>query len=256
MTYPKLRIEPEHGGQVVWICLDAPPGNILDIQMIDSLLSCLQKEGSRADVKTLVFQASGDHFSFGASIEEHQPGKVEQLLPRFHDLARALLEVSRPTIAVVDGRCLGGGLELAAFCSWVFASPTATFGLPEVKLGVFPPLGALILPERIGRPRAEDLCITGRIVDAEEALEIGLVDHLSEEPDTSARHWIEHEILPQSAVALRYATRAVRTSLREKVVRELDQLERLYIDELMRHEDPREGIQAFLEKRPAGWKNR
>jgi cyclohexa-1,5-dienecarbonyl-CoA hydratase len=256
MSYPKLRIDAEHAGQVVWTSLDAPPGHILDIEMVESLRALLRKEGRAHNVKCLVFRGSGDHFSFGASIEQHQPGQVEQLLPSFHDLFRELLEVSRPTLAVVEGRCLGGGLELAAACNWIFASPTATFGVPEVKLGVFPPLASILLPERIGRPRAEELCITGRIVDAEEALDTGLIDYLSEEPDSAARQWIERELLPQSAVALRYATRAVRASLRERVGRELDALERLYLEELMRHEDPREGIQAFLAKRRAAWKNR
>ncbi|MFQ5600149.1 MAG: enoyl-CoA hydratase/isomerase family protein [Candidatus Krumholzibacteriia bacterium] len=256
MKHRKVRAATEHDGQVLWITLDAPPGNILDLEMIDGLRALLANEGRGPDVKALVFEGASDEFSYGASVREHRPGEVEKTLPRFHDLFRDLLEVARPTVAVVNGRCLGGGLELAAFCNWVFASPDATFGLPEVRLALFPPLGSLILPPRVGRSMAEALCITGRTLDAEEALDANLIDGVAEDPADAARAWIESSLLPHSAIALHYATRAAQESMREPFLHGLGALEKLYLGELMRTEDAREGIAAFLDKRPPRWKNR
>lgn len=255
-TYAKIRVAPEHEGQVLWVTLDAPPGNVLDLQMTESLRTMLAREARQPEVKAIVFHGDGGHFSYGASIEEHLPDKVGTLLPAFHGLFRDLADVARPTLAVVRGRCLGGGLELAAFCNWVFASPDAKLGVPEITLGVFPPLASLVLPERIGRPLAEDLCLTGRIVDAEEAFEMNLVDHLTEEPEDAARQWIERYLLPKSAVALHFTTRALRAPWRARLLRDLAEVEAMYLNELNQHEDPREGIRSFLEKRKPQWKNR
>lgn len=255
-TYPKIRVTPEQDGQVLWVTLDAPPGNVLDMQMTESLRAMLANEGRQPDVKAIVFHGEGSHFCYGASIEEHLPGNVEKLLPAFHGLFHDLVDVARPTFAVVRGRCLGGGLELAAFCNWVFASPDAKLGVPEITLGVFPPLGSLVLTERIGRPLGEDLCLTGRIVDAEESFEMNLVDHLTEEPEVAVRQWIERHLLSKSAVALQFATRAVRVPWRARLLRDLEEVERMYLQELNQHEDPREGIRSFMEKRKPQWKNR
>ena len=252
----KVRVSEESSGQVVWAQLDDPPGNVLDIEMIDGLRAVVADVAHMEAAKTLVFEGSGKHFSYGASIPEHAPAKVGEFLPRFHALFRELLDLALPTCAVVRGRCLGGGLELAAFCMRVFASPNAELGLPEVKLAVFPPLGSLLLPERVGRACAEDICITGRSLGAHEAYENGLVDQLHDSPADAARAWLEREILPKSAVGLRFATRAARHGLRARLIPAMDELERTYLDDLMAHEDPREGIRAFLDKRPPEWKNR
>jgi cyclohexa-1,5-dienecarbonyl-CoA hydratase len=95
------------------------------------------------------------------------------MLPAFHNLFRLLLERSVPTFAAVRGQCLGGGLELAAFCSWIIASPRSMFGQPEIKLAVFPPMASVLLPWRLGGARGLDLCVSGRSVNAEEAVADG-----------------------------------------------------------------------------------
>ncbi len=255
-TKAKVHVADELSGQLAWLTLDDPPGNVLDIAMIDALRAVVADLGAADGVKAVVFEGAGEHFSYGASVPEHQPGPVRELVPRFHALFRDLLDLAVPTCAVVRGRCLGGGLELASFCTRVFASPDAQLGLPEITLGVFAPLGSLLLPERVGRSCAEDLCLSGRVVDAKEARSMGLVDVVGEAPGVLARSWIENTLLAKSAVALRYATRAVRQSMRTWFLPALAELERLYLDELMAHEDPREGVAAFMEKRPPVWKNR
>jgi cyclohexa-1,5-dienecarbonyl-CoA hydratase len=255
MNSPKLLKHIEHDGAVRRLVLNAPRANILDLEMIEALRAAVAEADVQGGLKALILEGAGDHFSFGASVHEHKPGDIDRVLPRFHDLFRALIDFSRPLIAVVRGNCLGGGLELAAFCNWIFASPEARFGLPEVKLGVFAPVGSLVLTERVGRPAAEALCVTGQVLPAEEALEANLVDHIAEDPAEAARAWIEQNLLPQSAVALRFAMRAVREPMREHFLRQLNELERLYLQDLMSTQDAREGIAAFLEKRNPRWKN-
>jgi cyclohexa-1,5-dienecarbonyl-CoA hydratase len=256
MPYPKLLTQPAFDGAVLRLVLDSPRGNVLDDEMVGSLRAAAADAAREPGLKALVFMGAGDHFSFGASVPEHRPDRIQEVLPRFHALFRDLLDLARPMIAVVHGNCLGGGLELAAVCNWIFASPDARFGLPEVKLGVFAPVGSLLLPWRVNSSAAEALCITGQILPAEDALDANLVDHLAEDPAAAADAWIEKNLLPQSAVALHYATRAARHSRRESFLRDLQALETLYLGDLMRTEDANEGIQAFLDKRPAQWRNR
>lgn len=250
----KLRVQVEKDGAVVRWVLNAPRANLLDNDMVEALRGAASDVG--AGVKAVVVEGAGEHFSYGASVHEHRPGEIEAALPRFHALFCDLLDLARPLVAVVRGNCLGGGLELAAFCNWIFASPDARFGLPEIRLGVFAPLGSIVLRERVGRPVAEMLCVTGRVLGADEALEAGLVDGVAEEPDAAADAWIEANLLPHSAAALHHAIRAVRAPLAGGFRRDLAAVEKLYLEDLMRTEDAREGIEAFLAKRKPQWKNR
>jgi cyclohexa-1,5-dienecarbonyl-CoA hydratase len=237
------------------LVLDAPPGNLLDNAMVDALHVAVSDAAGDPAIKALIFDSTGEHFSYGAKIQEHRPEEIAASLPRFHALFRTLFDAAIPTIAIVRGRCLGGGLELAAFCNWIFAAPDAQLGTPEIRLGVFPPVGALVLRERVTRSMAEMLCVTGRILTAEEGLEIGLVDDIAEDPSAAAVAWIASNLLPHSAVALRHAIRAVRQPMRESFRRDLDAVERLYLDGVMRTADAKEGIEAFLAKRPPQWKD-
>jgi cyclohexa-1,5-dienecarbonyl-CoA hydratase len=253
-TSSKIQAQLNHEQQVLHVMLNAPPGNVLDIEMIEALRALLRANAT-TPIKALVFEGAGGNFSYGASIEEHRSEVVADMLQRFHALFRELLEFSRPTVAVVRGACLGGGLELAAFCTRVFVAPDAKLGLPEMKLAVFPPLGSLLLPDRVGRAFAEELCLTGRILDAETALAANLVDTLADNPAAAAEQWITTHLLPKSAAALRFGVQAVRQVSRAAFIEGLDQLEQLYVAELMQTHDAQEGIAAFLEKRSPQWKN-
>jgi cyclohexa-1,5-dienecarbonyl-CoA hydratase len=256
MTHTKVRIQPERDGAVLRLVIDSPPGNVIDLEMIEALRGAVVGAGHEPGLKAVILEGAGGHFSYGASVPEHRTGEIERVLPRFHDLFRDLFDLARPLVAVVRGKCLGGGLELATFCNWIFASPDAQLGQPEIRLGVFAPVGSMLLAGRVGRPAAEAMCLTGQVIEAEDALEDGLVDFVAEDPGAAADAWIEQNILPLSAVALHHALRAVRFPMREEFMRGLEEIERMYLRELMRTEDAREGIAAFLEKRPPVWRNR
>lgn len=260
-----LAVRSEQQGQLLRLTLDRPKANILDLAMIAELRAVIEKlaaererggdpssRGARSGdlpVKLIVFEGSGDHFSFGASVAEHMPGEVDRMLPAFHQLFRRLEALCIPTAAIVRGQCLGGGAELALFCGRVVCDPSARIGLPEVKLAVFPPLASLVLPWRVGGGRALQLLLGGETIDGETAARWGLVEQVSDDPESALAGWFEREIAPRSAVALRFAWRAARRGLARMLDDELSELERIYLEELMTHSDPREGLTAFVERR-------
>lgn len=244
----KVLEELLHDGQILKLTLNAPKGNVLDTAMIGALSAAVQRNDG-PKLKALIIEGAGSHFSFGASVPEHTKDNVGAMLPAFHGLFRLLLERSIPTFAAVRGQCLGGGLELAAFCSWIVASPNAMFGQPEIKLAVFPPMASILLPWRLGGARGLDLCVSGRSVNAEEAARIGLIHSIAEDPVESCVAFAKEHLLGSSASSLRFAERAGRIDLAHRLAAMLPTLERLYLTELMETPDANEGIQAFLERR-------
>src|SRR5207248_5178674 len=142
----------------------------------DALNDCANQN----DLVAIVFEAAEGSraFSAGVAVEEHVPETVVEMLASFHDIFRKLNQISRPAIALVDGAALGGGCELVAACDIVIASDRAKFGQPEIKLGVFPPIAAILLPRVIGEKRARELILTGEMIEASEALRLGLVNHV------------------------------------------------------------------------------
>ena len=250
-----VRCEALEDGQVWSLTLDTPKANILDADKVHALRAAFAAAGQEPRLKAILISGAGDHFSFGASVDEHLPERAAGMLSNFHAMFRAMLACAVPAVAVVRGQCLGGALELASFCTRVVAAPDAALGQPEIRLGVFAPVASFFLPERIGRPAAEALCLSGRSIAAQEAKALGLVDEIAADPHEGALAWVRLNLLPHSAAALRHAQRALRMGLAERFVREVERLERLYLDELMRTHDANEGLRAFLEKRAPIWRN-
>lgn len=249
-----IREQTLEGGGVLHLTLDRPKANILDAEMIRGVRGAVER-GLRPETKLLVFEGAGDHFCFGASVEEHRAEQAGEMLAGFHGMFRDLARAAVPTCAVVRGQCLGGGLELASWCTWIVASPDARLGQPEIRLAVFPPMASLLLPWRVGGGAALDLCVSGRSLTAARALEIGLLSAVSEDPGAWWRALYAEQLAPMSASSLRLAERAARLSLLRRMEAELPALERLYLDELMATRDANEGIQAFLERRRPTWTN-
>jgi cyclohexa-1,5-dienecarbonyl-CoA hydratase len=239
--------------------LEIPPskGNLITAAAATTLRGSLGSAGSTAGLKLIVVEAKGPDFSFGASVPEHAPGEIERVLPEMHRLIFDLLDAPAPTAAIVRGRCLGGGFELALACDFLFAAEDAVLGLPEIKLGVFPPAGAALLPLRVGASRASRAILTGETRPAAEWHAAGLVTLVAPAARLASEfeRWFHTHIRPHSAAALRYAAKAARLTLREEVLRTLPALERLYLDHLMRTADAAEGVAAFTEKRAPRWTN-
>lgn len=243
-------------GGLAWITLDRPRANVIDAAMTAALRAALRGLAGVAELKLVVFEGAGTEFSFGASVEEHQRAQVEGMLQGFHAFFRELEALGVPTAAVVRGRCLGGGLEVAAWCGRVFAAPNAVFACPEVKLGVFAPVGSLALDWRVGKGRSIAMLLSGDSVAADEAARIGLVDELADDPAAAARTWYAAKLAPLSAVAVRHAWAGARIGMAGRLRTELPELEALYLERLVLTHDANEGIEAFIARRPPTWTHR
>lgn len=243
-----------HDAAVARLVIDAPPGNVIDAEVIAGFRNHLATLRDDPALKLIVISGQGKHFSFGASVPEHLPGAVDQMLPAFHDLFRDLEATGVPTAAVVTRQCLGGGAELASWCGMVFCDPATRIGCPEIHLAVFPPIAALSWRWRLGGARATRLVLEGAVVDGQRAVDLGLADVLDANPEQAMEAWFDANLAPRSPVAIRHAWRACRAPLARSLDEELPALERQYLDELMAHPDPVEGLGAFLEKRAPVWR--
>lgn len=240
---------------ILQLTLDRPKGNILDSAMVAALRAAVREDAAQPQVRAVLFEGAGAHFSFGASVEEHKPDQVAAMLNSFHGLFRDLIEVRKPLLAAVRGQCLGGGLELAAFCQRIFATPEAKLGQPEIVLGVFAPVGSFVLPRRVGQAHADDLLLSGRTVGAEDALRMGLVDEIADDPTEAAITWVRTHLHAKSTAALGIAVEGARHEHDRAFLAHIDGLERLYLERLMKFRDAHEGIEAFLERRKPEWSN-
>ncbi|MBV6442530.1 MAG: cyclohexa-1,5-dienecarbonyl-CoA hydratase [Haliscomenobacteraceae bacterium CHB4] len=252
----KINVEFSRNDSVARIILNDGKGNVLDYLMMEQIQAQLDRFAQMPQLKLITWEGAGKHFSFGASVEEHQKEYAAAMLRGFHKMFFSLRELCIPALAKVSGQCLGGGLELALMCNQIFADKTARLGQPEVALGVFPPPASIILPEKIGLSRAEDLLLTGRSIAAEEGFGFGLINRVYEtraDLDAGTETWIEEHILPKSASSLRFAVRAARIKFNHVLGNFLPQLETLYVSQLMNTADANEGIAAFLEKRKPVW---
>ncbi len=253
-----VNLSLEHDGQVARVVLAAPKANIVDAAMMAALAAAFDDLRNRPQLKVMILTAEGPHFSFGASVQEHLPENVRSMLPRLSGLLGQMLDLPAVTLAAVRGQCLGGGFELALACDFIIAEEGAQFACPEIKLAVFPPAAAALLPGRIGASRAAELVLTGAAWNAAKSAEAGLAVQTATpgQLEATVQAWIHDHFLARSPVALRYGVRATRVLMRRALREDLPQLERMYLDELMAESDASEGLLAFIEKREPRWEKR
>ncbi len=256
MTDSPLKVWLDNEGRLLRLRLARPKANLVDAAMISELGVALSEQLSNPDLCCVLVDAEGPHFSFGASIEEHMPEQCAGMLSSLHGLIISMLEYPVPILAAVQGQCLGGGLELVCGASQIFAASDAKFGQPEIKLAVFAPAASCLLPQRIGHTNAEDLLFTGRSISSQEALHMGLVQDVSEDPERAALDWFDQHLAGSSSSSLRFAVQAARMQRLEQFREGIEQVEKLYTDELMKSHDALEGLTAFVEKRKANWENK
>jgi len=239
------------------IILNNPPVNIMNIAMMREICAALEKLPLDKSLKVVVFRAEGKHFSAGADVAEHQADQVVDMIGAFGRLFRCMSRITAINIALVDGSALGGGCELVTFCDVVMASDRAKFGQPEIQLGVFPPVAVVTFPILVGRNRALELLVTGRIISAEEALRIGLINQMYSAVDFEPKsNEFIRSILDLSASSVALTKKAIDRAMYKPVMEAFRHADREYVEELMQTEDANEGLAAFLEKRKPVWKDK
>lgn len=245
--------EDEHSWRIT---LADPPLNILDIEMLAELRDAIA--AVRADRHCLIIDAAGEKaFSAGASVQDHLGERVVTMLGLFHECFRTLARLDLVTVALVRGAAIGGGCELALACDFVLASDRARFGQPEISLGVFPPVAAYQLSRQTAPRKGIELLLTGETIDAATAERIGLVNAVftQNEFETGANGWLQ-KIYKQSSSSLRFAKKAFRLAQAADFEERLANVERLYLEDLMKTSDANEGLNAFVEKRAPKWTGR
>jgi cyclohexa-1,5-dienecarbonyl-CoA hydratase len=259
MTDAPLEIRRERNGRLSRLRLNRPKANVIDAEMIAALDAAFAGVVENPDILAVLLDHAGAHFSFGASVEEHLPERCAAMLESLHALIKRMLACPVPILVAVRGQCLGclgGGLEVAMAGSLIFVAPDAMLGQPEIKLAVFAPAASCLLPRLIARGHAEDLLYSGRSINGARAAEIGLALTAAPDPEAAALAYFDDHLAGLSASSLRLAVEAARGRFRDQVAADLDRLEALYLERLMSTRDAVEGLEAFLETRPAKWEQR
>ncbi len=244
--------------RVARITFARPPLNVFNIEMMREIARALG-ECAQRELVAIVFDADKTcrAFSAGVAVEEHVQETIFQMLDAFHSIFRLMDQLAKPTIALVDGAALGGGCELVAACDIVIASDRSRFGQPEIKLGVFPPVAAVLLPRVIGEKRARELILTGEIIDAVEAGRLGLCNHVVPGAHLEPKLLeVVAKLKELSGTSLVFARQSLDLGRGKTLDAALDEQENMYLHELMKTQDANEGIKAFMEKRKAIWRHR
>jgi cyclohexa-1,5-dienecarbonyl-CoA hydratase len=241
-----------------FLTLNRPPMNILNIPTMEEMNDAIISLKENNKVKVLVLNSMGEKaFSAGVDVSDHTAENVEMMLGLFHAIFRHLQELDQVTVAACKGLTLGGGCEVAIFCDLIFAADNLRIGQPEIKLAVIPPIALLILPRLVGQKKASELLLTGKVIKAEEAEKIGLVNSVVpiDTFDTELEAFLK-PFSELSLVGIKYSKRGIDLGLNTGFKEGLEKIEKIYLDELMSSEDAHEGLSAFLDKRTPVWKNK
>lgn len=253
MNFENILLEKKGG--VAKLVINRPPLNILNIDTLVEMNEALAKLRTDDEVKVVVITAAGNRaFSAGVEVKDHLGDKLPKMVEVFNKLFVSLIEVDKPTIAIVNGVALGGGCEIIAGCDMAIASEKAQFGQPEIKLGIYPPLASVLFPRLMGRKKAFELILSGDSIDAKEAERIGLINKAvpEEELEKAADEFISR-FLANSGLAMSRARRALYRNF------DLGFYQAMQITEIdsvavMTSENGVEGLTAFVEKRQPVWK--
>ncbi|MBU2548607.1 MAG: enoyl-CoA hydratase/isomerase family protein [Proteobacteria bacterium] len=254
MAYEHIGLEIKDA--VAFITLRREPVNVLNIAMMKEINHALDGLAEEDGLLALVFQARGKAFSAGVDIGEHLGDQVREMIEVFHGIFRRMDKLGLTSVAAVQGAALGGGCELAVYCDIVLASAKARFGQPEIQVGVFPPIAALILPRLIGRKKAYEMIVTGDNLTAEEARTLGLVNTVVEPEGLEAELGsVLDKLRRLSPLVLKKTRQAFVAGLKDQADQALADIESIYLDDLMSSHDAEEGLRSFLEKRKPAWRN-
>ncbi|MBM4278138.1 MAG: hypothetical protein FJ130_09705 [Deltaproteobacteria bacterium] len=254
MAFKHIQTEMKEG--VATLTLNRAPLNWLNLEMMEEFNAYIESLMQEKNLKLLVIQAAGKAFSVGVEVADHLGDLGPKMIATFHKMFRLMDQLKVPSIAVVNGAALGGGCELALYCDMVIATEKAKFGQPEIQVGVFPPIAALILPRIIGRKKAMELILSGDTISSQEALTLGLVNKVVPEASLGEEvNGFVEKFKKLSGIVLKLTKEAAIAGLNDDLDKGLRDIEKIYLDDLMKTEDATEGLKAFLEKRKPTWKN-
>ena len=240
------------------IRLDRPPMNALNVQVQEELREAAKQATTSDEIKAIIVYGGQKVFAAGADIKEMAGMGYAAMAARATELTSAfdaLARVPKPTVAAITGYALGGGCELALACDWRVAAADAKLGQPEINLGIIPGAGGTQrLSRLVGPAKAKDIIMTGRFVDAGEALSIGLVDRVVPADDVlEAATAMAQQFVNGPSVALRAAKQAIDGGLEMDLASGLAWESQLFAA-LFATEDKVEGMAAFVEKRKPTFK--
>ena len=242
---------------MVWCTLDRPPLNLFEPTLIQAVRDTFQALAGDRDLRVAVIAGSGRAFTAGMDVRvlrDLDTGRARELITTLHDAIAAVHRAPFPVIAAVNGPCLGAGFELALACDLRVAATSASFGLPEVRVGVPSVIQAALLPPMIGPGRAAEMLLTGAPITAEQALDWGLVNRVvpGERLRAAVQELIE-PILASGPEAIRLQKELIvrwrATDLATAVRYGINAFATAYAAD-----EPREGMSAYLEKRPPNFK--
>jgi len=260
-SYENIEVEKHHDNTVALVRLNRPKAlNALSDALLDDLLHATKAlDDEDSEVGCMVITGSEKAFAAGADISEMKSREFDyayltNMFARWNDVSK----IKKPTIAAVSGFCLGGGCELAMMCDIMYASSTAKFGQPEINLGVIPGAGGTQrLTRAIGKSKAMHMVLTGEHIGADEALSSGLVAKVYDDHDSLIENSLKHAkaIASKGRISAVMAVEAVNASQELSLEQGL-RLERRLFHALFATHDQKEGMSAFLEKRPSEFKNK
>jgi enoyl-CoA hydratase len=257
MAYETILVETR--GKVGLITLNRPKAlNALNTTVMREVVAAVEAFDANPKIGAMVLTGSEKAFAAGADIKEMQPkAYIDTFMEDFFAGWEAVTRARKPIIAAVSGYALGGGCELAMLCDFIIASDTAKFGQPEITLGVIPGMGgSQRLTRFVGKSKAMDMCLTGRMMDAAEAERSGLVSRVVPageliEEALKAAGKIADLSLPAVMLAKEAVNRSYETTLAEGL-----RFERRMFHSMFAFDDQKEGMAAFAEKRAAAFRNR
>ncbi|HEY7679233.1 MAG TPA: enoyl-CoA hydratase/isomerase family protein [Terriglobia bacterium] len=244
---------------VARLTLNRPPYNVLTKDMMEEIAKAIEGLHEQRGIRALVIQASREctAFSAGVAVEDSRPDRAFQTLEAFQRVFNSMLEISKPVVTVVNGPAIGGGCELAALGDMIVATPKGRFAQPEIRLGVYPPLAAVILPYAIGHKRSLEMILTGEPLSAAEAARLGLVSRLV--PEDKLEEEVEKvlsRITAQSAPVLEMAKKVLYDTIGLPLGDALRKSADIYLNQLMDLSDAQEGLRAAVEQRKPVWKDK
>lgn len=254
MSYRFIKVKSEGG--MATVTLSRPPLNVFTIPMMEEMVSALEW-AIKDPAGLIVIDAEGKAFSAGVDVADHTEDKVDGMIEVFDRIFMTMSGTDKPIAGVVKGAALGGGCELAIFCDILVASEKAKFAQPEIAVGVFPPIACYLLPRIVSWPRALELLLSGETIGAERAEQIGLVNKVLpfEDFENKASEYLQ-KFLKMSPLVLAMTKKAARAGLGKDFATGLKVIDDIYLNQLMKSEDAREGLSSFMEKRQPVWKGK